>query len=514
MRAWLLDPRRTADVERALRSRPSADLEASIRPKVEASRDNGQSVLNIAGSEAEITVRGVLTEQFDWWLEYSCGGCTGYEDIRAAIAQAEADPNVKRIIFAVSSPGGEAAGLHVTVQAIEAMQKPTSTRGNCALSAAFAIAAATGEIKAESAASEFGCLGVAMEFGFWAQEEIVTLTNTESPDKRPDPRTPEGKKAITAYLDAIYAWYADGIARGREVSLDKVNTDFGRGAVLMAPDAKKRGMIDGMSAQRGKTRGAGASAQRELDLGDGVLGRIEAVSHDGGKTWTSASIEMNPPTTGGNEGAAQPSPSTQHEDTMNKQVIATALGLAASATDEELEAAVVALATKHKAHGAQLSALLALTGKDAEESVGVVLAWKSDSAKLPAKDTELADANAKILKLEQKAELDTAITLAKAANKLTPAEEKSLRDMFEAGDITLKGIKSNLEAKAAHPALENAREQKTAPEAKEGTTTTTAALTHDGKTWAQLTGPQKVALKKSDIEHYNAMRTQALGAAA
>jgi len=70
------------------------------------------------------------------------------------------------------------------------------------------------------------------------------VTSTEAPDKRPDPTTAEGQDVIRAYLDAVHALFAEAIARGRGTTVADVNENFGRGAVFVAADAKKRGMID------------------------------------------------------------------------------------------------------------------------------------------------------------------------------------------------------------------------------------------------------------------------------
>lgn len=219
--------------------------------------------LRIAGNDAEIVVEGVLTKRRELFYAYWGGGSCTYNDIRAALALAESDPTVKRAVLRVDSPGGQVAGLLETINAIEAFSKPIVARCTMACSAAYALAAACDRIEAENDASEFGCLGVAVTYLYWANETEVTLTNTDSPEKRPDPRTEEGRASIVRYLDATNEWFIKAIARGRETKPEAVTENYGRGATLLAADAKRRGMIDGYVAQRQGSSSSGARAESE-----------------------------------------------------------------------------------------------------------------------------------------------------------------------------------------------------------------------------------------------------------
>lgn len=231
----------------------------------------------VVGSIAQINVDGVLSEELDimcWWLGIEN---TAYEDIRDAFALAASDANVTSVILSVSSPGGYVEGLFETLATIEAFKKPITVQASQACSAAYAIAAMAGPITAAGPASEFGSVGVACTYCFDADEEIVDVTSSNAPDKRPDPRTPEGKKVIVAYLDAIEEIFVDGIARGRAqatgrtVTVEDVTTSYGRGAVLLADAAKAAGMIDKMP--RATKRGSSASA--DVEPVAGIVERVQ-----------------------------------------------------------------------------------------------------------------------------------------------------------------------------------------------------------------------------------------------
>jgi ClpP class serine protease len=205
--------------------------------------------LTIAGSVAEILVEGVLTKRPDFWAWLLGGGNTTYQSIRQALAVAEQDHNVKSIVLAIDSPGGSVDGLFETLDAIASMRSSSSkslrVRADNAQSAAYGIAAVAGSIEAASRVSTFGSIGVAQSFR--VMPDVVTLTNTDSPDKRPDVSTAEGKAVVVKFLDQISDEFVRAIAKGRDVTPSSVANDFGRGASFTAPNALKLGMIDKIS---------------------------------------------------------------------------------------------------------------------------------------------------------------------------------------------------------------------------------------------------------------------------
>ncbi len=215
-----------------------------------ARRAEGPPNLSIAGDVAEIRVEGVLTPRPDWFARLVYGANTAYRDVIDALAIAAADSNVRSAVLAVDSPGGTVAGLFDTLTAIQSFGKPMRVRAANAQSAAYAIAAAAGPIEATGPAAMFGSVGTAIDFTFFSDVELVSITNTDSPDKRPDPRTPAGRKVIVAQLDALNALFVEAIAGGRKTSAANVTKNYGRGATLLAGEALKRGMIDSVASNK------------------------------------------------------------------------------------------------------------------------------------------------------------------------------------------------------------------------------------------------------------------------
>jgi ClpP class serine protease len=253
---WFLEEQKALEIRKALAGDTTVTVEmrakhteSEVASEAEARSDTGMPRnMRIAGDVAEIRIEGILTPKFDVIAWLFGGGNTTYEQIQSALAIAEADPIVRRVEMFIDSPGGSVAGLFETVAAIEAFKKPITVRASYAASAAYTLAAAAGKITAISKAASFGSVGVVQTF--YADEQIVDVTSTEAPKKRPDITTEEGKAIVREYLDAIHQLVVESIAAGRsrasgqEVTPKKVNAEFGRGAMLIARDAKARNMID------------------------------------------------------------------------------------------------------------------------------------------------------------------------------------------------------------------------------------------------------------------------------
>ncbi len=201
-----------------------------------------------AGSVAEIRVEGVLTKKPDFFAWLFGGGNTTYESIVSGLAIAKNDSLIKEVVLAVDSPGGQVDGLFDALEAIRdfrASDKKISVRASNAQSAAYAIAAMGGKITAQTSASFFGSIGTAVSY--FVDDAIVELTNTDSPNKRPDVRTEEGRAVVRKLLDAINDQFVTAIANGRGTTKEDVVENFGRGETLVAVDAKRLGMIDAIA---------------------------------------------------------------------------------------------------------------------------------------------------------------------------------------------------------------------------------------------------------------------------
>lgn len=246
---WLLREDKLRHLEEARKSglAPTAEQRLQFSERISAARDGKPRSLVVAGDVAEIRVEGVLTKDPDIFMMWFGGGNTSYRDIAAALAVADSDPTIKRAVLSIDSPGGDVDGLFDCLAAIEAFSKPLTARCSEACSAAYAIASMAKKIEATNAAATFGSIGVAARYTVFSDVEFIDITSTEAPDKRPDVTTDAGRAVIRKHLDDIHELFASAIAKGRETTVAKVNADFGRGAVMLAGDAKKRGLVDSVS---------------------------------------------------------------------------------------------------------------------------------------------------------------------------------------------------------------------------------------------------------------------------
>jgi ClpP class serine protease len=242
---------------------------AQQQAEYEARDRSGEGILAIAGDKAQIDISGVLTVRPSFFAMLFGGGNTTYGEITAALADAEQDPNVKEITLAIDSPGGQIDGLFDTLAALQGVNKPMkAVVHNVGASAAYAIAAQADTITAANRATRVGSVGIAATF--FVSDDEISLTSRKAPLKNPDVRTAKGKAAVLDQLDALHEIFVDAIAEGRNIKVQKVNADFGRGATVLAEQALRRGMIDNVQGVENKaaagTGGDRKTEARKMDL--------------------------------------------------------------------------------------------------------------------------------------------------------------------------------------------------------------------------------------------------------
>lgn len=245
MNIWLItdgawDIVRTAQAMSVI---PTAQERAEFNASFSDGDYPGARIMDKVGSTAQINVAGVLTKEPSWLLRYFGGGNTAYSEIISAINEAERDPAIKEVVFNIDSPGGNTSGLTDAMDAIAGMTLPTRAEiSGTAASAAYGLASQAGTITALNRGAMFGSIGVLSSR--FVDGTVIDITSSNAPEKSPDVTTDEGKAMVRKTLDQIEAVFIEDIARGRGTTTDKVKSDFGRGGVFLAHDAKTHGMID------------------------------------------------------------------------------------------------------------------------------------------------------------------------------------------------------------------------------------------------------------------------------
>lgn len=194
---------------------------------------------------AILPVEGPLFRRANLMTEFS--GATSYEMLARDFTQAMADPNVQGVILNIDSPGGEVNGASEFAAMVAAADKPVwAYVGGTVASAAYWIASAADKIITADTAMA-GSIGVQMGFNIKdakSGEKSYRFVSSQSPMKNADPGTDAGAAQIQSNVDALAQVFIESVARNRSTTTDDVAQSYGKGAVFVASEALKRGMID------------------------------------------------------------------------------------------------------------------------------------------------------------------------------------------------------------------------------------------------------------------------------
>lgn len=215
-------------------------VEAQLGRKLEYTR-----TVTERGGVATIPVDGPIFRKANLFTAMS--GATSLEVLAKDFHAALHNPQVRSILLAIDSPGGEATGVNEFAEIVYAArgQKPiVAYVEGLGASAAYWIASACDEIICDATAM-LGSIGVvaAMDAPDETGEEIV-FVSTQSPNKRPDLRTDDGKLQIQSLIDATADVFVTAVARNRGVSTEHVLERFGAGGLKLGADAVEAKLAD------------------------------------------------------------------------------------------------------------------------------------------------------------------------------------------------------------------------------------------------------------------------------
>jgi signal peptide peptidase SppA len=246
-RPWAITP---AAMEMMCRVADHPDFEAAAKLRAAAqtipiSNTSGVAVLDI---------RGPIMRYRSFWT-WLLGG-TSVEEASTGLQAALDDPTVQSIVLAINSPGGQVDGINEFANSIRAAnsQKPvTAYVGGMGASGAYWLAAAAGKIVADETAQlgSIGVLATVMDATGAEQKMGVKrydVVSSQSPLKRTDPGTDAGRAQLQSVVDSLAQVFIDKVAQFRGTTPAKVESDFGKGAVVLAPAAVAAGMADGLGS--------------------------------------------------------------------------------------------------------------------------------------------------------------------------------------------------------------------------------------------------------------------------
>jgi ClpP class serine protease len=115
-------------------------------------------------------------------------------------------------------------------------------------SAAYRLAAAADEIVV-SPESILGSIGTVLTLRKNdPKSNVIEIVSTQSPKKRLDPESAEGRAEAQSVADAISQTFIESVARYRGVSADVVLAEFGGGGVFVGQAAVDAGLADRMGS--------------------------------------------------------------------------------------------------------------------------------------------------------------------------------------------------------------------------------------------------------------------------
>ena len=211
--------------------------------------DNTRTV-RMRDGVAVIPVTGPIFRYANLFTEIS--GATSTQVLATDIQSALDNPYVKGIVLEINSPGGEATGINELAKLIRAgaARKPIKAYGGgMVASGGYWLGAAADEIVIDETA-QLGSIGVVMSLldtsarDAKAEVRRIEIVSSQSPDKRVDPATDEGRAKVQAIVDSLASVFVAAVADYRGVSVENVLADFGRGGVLIGAEAVKAGMAD------------------------------------------------------------------------------------------------------------------------------------------------------------------------------------------------------------------------------------------------------------------------------
>lgn len=202
------------------------------------------------GSVAVMPIEGPIFRYSNLFSEMS--GATSLESLALDFSAALKDDDVSAILLHVDSPGGEVNG---TGEFADMVYKARGKKPIIAYvshegaSAAYWIASAADRIIA-APTSILGSIGVvvAVPNPDASGKNTIQFVSSQSPNKRPDPTTKDGKEQIQGFIDDLAAEFISTVARNRGITPDSVVNDYGEGGVMVGNRAVEAGLADAIGS--------------------------------------------------------------------------------------------------------------------------------------------------------------------------------------------------------------------------------------------------------------------------
>ena len=198
-------------------------------------------------SIAVVSISGVLVNDAQWWDE------TEYGDIQQEVAMATVDPEVRGILLAINSPGGETLNAFETADALIAAgrEKPIwSVASPVAYSSGYLMAVAAERIYAPPVTGGVGSIGVYAEHWDWSEflkQKGINVTLISAGEGKTDgnpyePLSKTAREAIEAEVMRLYGEFVGRVAKQRDRTADAIEALGAK--IYHGPEAVAQGLAD------------------------------------------------------------------------------------------------------------------------------------------------------------------------------------------------------------------------------------------------------------------------------
>lgn len=195
-------------------------------------------------------------------------GATSLDALAQDITCALDDPAIKAVVLEMNTPGGQAQGISDLGALIRTASKPVVAFAEQAASAGYWIAASAHEVVVGET-GEVGSVGAVLTIDTRKRDGVMEVVSSQSPRKRPDATTDEGRAQVQAYVDRWAQAFIEGVAEARGVDTETVLSRFGQGGMLMGRDAVAAGMADRVATLEDVIAGlAGKSTSKGVHMAD------------------------------------------------------------------------------------------------------------------------------------------------------------------------------------------------------------------------------------------------------
>lgn len=277
--SWAITPHALQNIA-LIASRQNETVEA-VEKKLGRKLDNTQTT-KVRGSTAIIPVSGPIFRYANMFTDIS--GATSIAVLARDFNEALENSAIENIILEIDSPGGQVAGVSEFADMVRAAHKPVIAYvSDMGASAAYWIAAAADEIVI-SKTSVVGSIGVVATLSAANDDGTIEIVSTQSPDKRVDVKTKEGRGKIQKEIDSLAKVFVSSVAVFRGVDEETVLADFGKGGVLVGEDAVAVGMVDRVGSLESLITG--------LSGNDSTIGAV-SMSKETGKVTESVALTVD-----------------------------------------------------------------------------------------------------------------------------------------------------------------------------------------------------------------------------